>query len=243
MNEPDAANHKHREWRKLEYKKIKPIWYVVWVVMAIAIVADFMYMPRENILGLIRLILLPLLTGLWSYMLVYDIFNLISKHMKKGLAFLYAFSQVVLYIVVICMGYMLLEPAKDIIKGSKKMEISRYSFDTSSEADEVKFTSNNNPIPSKYHIVITKGSGENAEKYDLAVDRSTYDEYKNKAKDETTVSGVYFELEYYQHTNVVKKFVDVTDEKLSDIFEDYIGDKSSESTGDTTESSESDTSN
>ena len=91
--------------------------------------------------------------------------------------------------------------------------------------------------------MITKGSGENAEKYDLAVDRSTYDEYKNKAKDETTVSGVYFELEYYQHTNVVKKFVDVTDEKLSDIFEDYIGDKSSESTGDTTESSESDTSN
>ncbi len=57
------------------------------------------------------------------------------------------------------------------------------------------------------------------------------------------VSGVYFELEYYQHTNVVKKIVDVTDEKLSDIFGDYIGDKSSESTRDTTESSESDTSN
>ncbi len=215
-SEKESKKESGKEKLVLEYKKIKPIWYIVWLIMLAGIIVFQFIVSKEGTVGLVRKLVLPILAGFFGYMLIYAVLNLLAKKMKKGLRGLYIVSQILLYIVVIFIGYSILNPIKDIVKGPEKVEIEVYHIADTEYQGSLLITSNNNGLDGQYRLNITIKDNSNETVYDFPIDKKTYHYFKENQNQ----IGWCFDLSYYKNTNVLIEFEDTTDEKLREFFEE-----------------------
>lgn len=207
------------------HKKIKPALVIVGILVFAAVFLECFLMSREGVTGLLRQLLIPIALGAFVYTVVFLFLNLLAGHMKRGHRVFYILSEIFSYVVIIFIGYSVLNPVKDLMFGPKKLEVNILSEDWSTHDAGLRLTSNGKDWKdSKYHMTVTiyGKRGAEDEVYQFPVDMETYNYFRDNP------SVLYLELEYYENTNTMKSCTDNTDNVLRDIFGDYLDDQDEE---------------
>lgn len=214
-----------KEKTVLVHKQVKLVSVIIGILLFVAAFAGAYLMSREGIVGLLRLILIPIVLGAFGYAVLYLIFNFLAGRIKKGHRTLYILLEIAQYAVIIFIGYSILNPVKDLVHGAEPLEVNIVSKTLSSNEAGIKLSSSGNGwIDSKYHMTITKYGkfGAEDEIYEFPVDLDTYNYFRDHQ------DSLYFEMEYYKNTNTLKSCSDVTDEVLNEMFGTFLNENETE---------------
>lgn len=213
--EDKQKKSKEKDTIVLVHKTIKLVTIMIAILIFAAAFLGFYLMSREGVIGLIRQLLIPIALGAFGYAIVFLFLNFLAGRMKKGHRGLYILREIVQYVVIILIGYAILNPVKDLIHGADTLEVNIVSRTLDAKEAGILLSSNGNEwIDSKYHMTITiyGKMGAEDEIYKFPVDLDTYNYFRDNQ------DSLYFEIEYYKNTNILKSCKDITDEVLNELF-------------------------
>lgn len=186
------------------------------VTLAVTAVATVVLclLSVQGLTGLIRRLAMPVTAGIFLCVLVYGVFKITGSKAKKGAVWSIV-SQVLIFVIVVGMGYFLLDPIRDLVQGASTEEgLYRIDFLTDEETGSISLDQNGNIICGKYRLNITIYATESSpeKNYTFYVDKSLYDKFKNGE-----YNAIIFNISYYKNSNILISFDDMTDELISSL--------------------------
>lgn len=210
----NAAEEKEETEENKSSKKFNMAGFIVTLAVTAAATVVFWLLSVQGLTGLIRRLVMPVTAGIFLCVLVYGVFKIAGSKVNKKVV-LGAISQVMIFVIVVGMGYFLLDPLRDLIQGAKTEEgLYRIDYLTDEETGSISLDQNGNIIYGKYRLNITIYATENTpeKNYTFYVDKSLYDKFKNGE-----YNAIIFNISYYKNSNILISFDDMTDELISSL--------------------------